>query len=130
MAVKIQVEVFWVVTPCNVAVGYQRFEGPCCLHLQGEVKRWYRSTTLHGVTTQKQICGFLMSNHNLQVYDVRQLIHFNIILPSMRSLSRGSSVSIVTGYEQGDSALIPGRGRAFSLPRRCVQTGSGAHPAS
>jgi hypothetical protein len=23
MAVKIQVEVFWVVTPCSVAVGYQ-----------------------------------------------------------------------------------------------------------
>jgi hypothetical protein len=23
-------------TPCNVAVGYQRFEWPCC-HLQGEV---------------------------------------------------------------------------------------------
>jgi hypothetical protein len=25
MAVKIQVEVFWVVTPCGVAVAYQRF---------------------------------------------------------------------------------------------------------
>jgi hypothetical protein len=29
----IQVEVFWVVTPCSVVVGYQRFGGPCCLHL-------------------------------------------------------------------------------------------------
>jgi hypothetical protein len=38
MAVKIQVEAFWVVTPCSVAVGYQRFRGPCCLHLQGEMK--------------------------------------------------------------------------------------------
>jgi len=36
MAVNIEVEVFWVVTPCNVVVGYQRFRGPCCLHLQGE----------------------------------------------------------------------------------------------
>jgi hypothetical protein len=26
------------VTPCNVVVGYQRFRGPCCLQLQGEVK--------------------------------------------------------------------------------------------
>jgi hypothetical protein len=34
--VKIQVEVLWVVTPCSDVVGYQRFEGPCCLHLQGE----------------------------------------------------------------------------------------------
>jgi hypothetical protein len=34
MAVKIQVEFFWVVTPCNV-VEYQCFRGPCCLHLLG-----------------------------------------------------------------------------------------------
>jgi len=32
----IQVEVFWVVTPCSVVVGYQRFGVPSCLHLQGE----------------------------------------------------------------------------------------------
>jgi len=32
-----QVEVFWVVTPCSVVVVYQRFGGPCCLHLQGDV---------------------------------------------------------------------------------------------
>jgi hypothetical protein len=31
-----QVDVFWVVTPSSVVVGYQRFGGPCCLHLQGE----------------------------------------------------------------------------------------------
>jgi len=31
-AIKIQVEVYWVVTPCSVAVGYHRFEGPCCPH--------------------------------------------------------------------------------------------------
>jgi hypothetical protein len=36
-AVKIQVDVIWVVTPCSVMVHYQRFGGPCCLHLQGEV---------------------------------------------------------------------------------------------
>jgi len=28
----IQVKVFWVVMPCNIAVGYQCFRGPCCLH--------------------------------------------------------------------------------------------------
>jgi hypothetical protein len=26
----------WVVTPCSVEVGYERFGGLCCLHLQGE----------------------------------------------------------------------------------------------
>jgi hypothetical protein len=35
--VKIQVEVFWVVMPCSVAVGHQNMRGPCCLHLKGEV---------------------------------------------------------------------------------------------
>jgi hypothetical protein len=25
------------VTPCSVVVRYQRFRGPCCRHLQGEV---------------------------------------------------------------------------------------------
>jgi hypothetical protein len=36
MAVMIQVEVFCVVMPCSVVVGYHRFRGPCCLHRQGE----------------------------------------------------------------------------------------------
>jgi hypothetical protein len=34
---KVQVEVFWVVTPCSVVVGYQRFGEVFCLHLQGEL---------------------------------------------------------------------------------------------
>jgi hypothetical protein len=34
IALKIQVEVFWAVTPCSVVIGYQRFGGPCCIHLQ------------------------------------------------------------------------------------------------
>jgi len=36
IAVKIQVVVFWVVTPYSHAVGYQRFGGPCFLHLQDD----------------------------------------------------------------------------------------------
>jgi hypothetical protein len=31
------VAVFWVVTPCSDVIRYERFGGPCCLHLQGEV---------------------------------------------------------------------------------------------
>jgi len=33
----LKAEIFWAVKPCSVMVGYQRFGGPCCLHLQGEV---------------------------------------------------------------------------------------------
>jgi hypothetical protein len=29
---------FWVVMLCGVAVEYQCFGGPCCLHLQGEMR--------------------------------------------------------------------------------------------
>jgi hypothetical protein len=54
-------EVFWVVTPCSVVAGYQRFRGPCCLRLHSadggsKVLRKlvsYHNTTLHGVTTHK-----------------------------------------------------------------------------
>jgi hypothetical protein len=36
MAVIFEVDVLLVVTLCNVLVRYQRFGGPCCLHLQGK----------------------------------------------------------------------------------------------
>jgi len=29
--------VFWIMTPCSDVVGYRRFGGPCCLHLQSEI---------------------------------------------------------------------------------------------
>jgi len=65
MAIKIQFMVFWVVVPCNAVVGCHRFGGPCCLHLQrGLLKRWYSTTTLYGVTTQKN--SNLHSRENLK----------------------------------------------------------------
>jgi len=49
------VEVFWVVTPCNVVVRCQHFKGHITLKVEAAwtPKRWYPTTTLHGVTTQK-----------------------------------------------------------------------------
>jgi hypothetical protein len=32
---EVHLEVFWVVTPYNAMVGYQRFRGPCCLLSSG-----------------------------------------------------------------------------------------------
>jgi hypothetical protein len=43
--------------------------------------------------------------------------------------SRGSSVSIVSDYRLDDRGSIPDRGGEFSFSP-CVQTGSGAYPAS
>jgi hypothetical protein len=33
MHFECQFEVFWVVTSCNVLIGYQRFRGPRCIRL-------------------------------------------------------------------------------------------------
>jgi hypothetical protein len=54
-AVMLQVEVFWVVTQCSVVVGKQRFGGPCCFHLEGEVDAARSSETLvtFRITTQR-----------------------------------------------------------------------------
>jgi hypothetical protein len=48
MHIHILVEVLWIVTLCTAAVGYQRFGGPCRLHLHGECppKRWYLTARL------------------------------------------------------------------------------------
>jgi len=52
--VKIQVEIFWDVTPCSVVVGYQSFGGQFWRWRQhGLPKHWYPTTTLHDVISQK-----------------------------------------------------------------------------
>jgi hypothetical protein len=38
-AMKIQVVVFLVLTQCTDVVGYQRFGGPCCHHVDPEDRR-------------------------------------------------------------------------------------------
>jgi hypothetical protein len=50
MGMRIQVVVFWVVTPYNDTVGYQHFGWSCCLHLQvncmvSEPRRWWHKWT-------------------------------------------------------------------------------------
>jgi hypothetical protein len=44
-------------------------------------------------------------------------------------MSRGNSVSIVSDYGLDERGSIPDKAEDFSS-RLCVQTGSGAHPAS
>jgi len=47
-------------TPCTVAVGYQRFGGPCYLQLQG----WYPTVTLHSIITHHEN----LKSHFMYVY--------------------------------------------------------------
>jgi len=60
-----QAEVFCVVTPCSVVVGYKCFKGPCCLHLQGEVLnmpslyRMFQSTLFPLIKLYQRTCSIL-----------------------------------------------------------------------
>jgi len=52
MAVKIQVEVFWVVTPCRIPA-FWRTMLPPSLGKHDPPKHWYPTATLYGITAQK-----------------------------------------------------------------------------
>jgi hypothetical protein len=51
--VKIQIEVFWVVTMCSDVVGY--FTSACRLWQQVPPKCWHPTATLHDIKSQKTI---------------------------------------------------------------------------
>jgi hypothetical protein len=57
--VKIQVEVFWVVTPCSVAVGYKRFGGSYCLFRNVGNTTWRHNPEHHDFNSS----GFLNSEN-------------------------------------------------------------------
>jgi hypothetical protein len=43
--------VIWVLTPCSKVTVYQRFEGPCCLHLLCEEITLMKSWGLEQITS-------------------------------------------------------------------------------
>jgi len=56
-AVKIQVEVFWVVTQCGVVVRYQRFRDTCCLPLEdGFLPPIVIASMLNNDVTSTEVC--------------------------------------------------------------------------
>jgi len=74
--VKIQVEIFMVVTPCSFVVGYQRFRGSWCLHPENEENMYVWNvgilpqyyTASQSIRPQLEISYFVSLNfHLLQV---------------------------------------------------------------
>jgi hypothetical protein len=85
-AVMIQVEVFWIVTPCSV-VAYQRIGSPCFLHLQGEMKMeaaW---------TSETLVCHNTTRRHNPEDLDLNLSVWFASFFVCMASSDKSC------GYE-------------------------------
>jgi hypothetical protein len=58
------VQVFWIVTPCSVAVGHQRFLGSRCIHLEGSSKVLRKVNFLPQYATLRHKAeGLDMSSH-------------------------------------------------------------------
>jgi hypothetical protein len=58
-ALNIQVKVIWVMKPCSTMEGYQCFRDPCCLCLQGEVRRWRQH-----VSPKKMVSYLNITHHH------------------------------------------------------------------
>jgi hypothetical protein len=67
-SVAFQFDVFWVVTPCSVVVGYQqRFRDPCCLHL-------HNPEDLEVTLTSKTLVSYQNTTwrHNPEDHDLKR----------------------------------------------------------
>jgi len=89
-AVKTQVAVLGVVTPCSDVVEYQTFGGPCCLHFQGDLKPYLYSlysSLLDGCISNKRynswnIVGYLY--YSLAALDVELFLEYIYISKNNR----------------------------------------------
>jgi len=89
-----KVEVSWVVTPFRVVVGYQRFSGPCCLHLHpGHLKRRYPATT----TTRR---------HNPEEFDLNHHRRKNLKCLKQHMFN---IYSILMNYNRGIASTYTGK---------------------
>jgi hypothetical protein len=90
IAVKIQVDVFWIVTPCGAGEVYLCLERSCYLHLQGEdssrgligcdLEDWYVPYTNHDYLLQHSDtnkCHFPCLSGILMTYEYRKRVNGN-----------------------------------------------------
>jgi hypothetical protein len=70
---NVQVEVFWIVTPCSSMVRCQQFRGPCFLCLQGEA--WTPEISTCNADSIFQFVTFISSfSDNIHV-NLRLYVH-------------------------------------------------------
>jgi hypothetical protein len=106
-AVKIPVEVFCVVMPCSVVVGYQRFRGPCCLLPQNYVASQHNSSTWIYLVFSKFVFrptslaifkNLIASSMTTNWYDVFNLNNFFTFINFDRSYSEMKAVKGSTPF--------------------------------
>jgi hypothetical protein len=72
MAVKLQVDDFWVLTPCSVAVGYQHFREYCCPQIQSEGK-------MEAAVSSETVTSYSNTSRlqNPEITDLEKLFSYN-----------------------------------------------------
>jgi hypothetical protein len=142
-----QVEVFRVLTPCSIVVGYHRFGSPFCwLHPEDGGNMDLRNVGIvpqHYMAQLRRLRLEYSPPWKPQISHMTYTLLFRTVVHNIRmrtplkdacaiKQSRDSSGGIALGYgldDRGSRVRFPAGAGNFSLHHR-VQNGSGAHPAS
>jgi hypothetical protein len=76
--VNFDVEILRFVTLCSAVAGYQRYIGPCCVHLHGEMKGGvYNSVsffTILSISLRAYIYIYLLSGYRKPLREIRNIL--------------------------------------------------------
>jgi hypothetical protein len=111
------------VTPCSVVVGYQSLGGSSCRWGQhGPLKRWYPTTILHGVTTQKtstwNITAVKASNLAWVVY---------VYIQRFEKQSENHAMSLLVDLYRSVKTILKWRYNSTHSPRYLMKVSSQLH---
>jgi len=99
---SLQVEVFWVVTPFSVAVGYQCFGGPCCLHSEDGDSRVLRNT---GILLQHYTVFITQNLHRRE--NIKSLMSRNFaVIINRRQYMHGHDTQLIATTDVGGTEVV------------------------